>query len=39
MFLKILQNLQKNDFAGVSFLIKLQGAGLKLPEAATGNFL
>ena len=37
MFLKILQNLKKNIFAGVSFLIKLQTGNLKLSEAATGG--
>ena len=30
IFLKILQNSQKNIFAGVSFLIKLQAGNLKL---------
>ena len=39
MFLKILQISQKNVFAGVPFLIKLQAGNLKLPEAATGNVL
>ena len=39
MFLKILQNSQKNIFAGVSSLIKLQGGNLKLSEAATGDVL
>ena len=37
--LKILQNLQKNIFAGVSFSIKLQAGNLKLSEAATGDVL
>ena len=37
--LKILQNSQKNIFAGVSFLIKLQAGNLELPEAATGDVL
>ena len=37
MFLEILQNSKKNIFAGISFLIKLQGRNLKLPEAATGD--
>ena len=39
MFLKILQISQKNVFAGVPFLIKLQAGNLKLSEAATGNVL
>ena len=39
MFLKILKFTQKNVFAGVSFLIKLQAGNLKLSEAATGNVL
>ena len=39
MFLKILQISQKNVFAGVSFLIKLQAGNLKLSEAATGDVL
>ena len=39
MFLKILRNSQKNIFAGVSFLIKLQAGNLKLSEAATGDVL
>ena len=34
MFLEILPNSQKNIFAGISFLIKLQAA-----EAATGGSL
>ena len=37
MFLKILQISQKNVFAGVPFLIKLQAGNLKLSEAATGD--
>ena len=37
MFLEILQNSQKNIFAGISFLIKLQGGNLKLSEVATGD--
>ena len=37
MFLKILQNSQKNVFAEVPFLIKLQAGNLKLSEAATGD--
>ena len=37
MFLKILQNSQKNFFTGISFLIKLQAGSLKLSEAATGD--
>ena len=37
MFLKILKNSQKNIFAGVSFLIKLQAGNLKLSEATTGD--
>ena len=39
MFLKILQNSQKNIFSGVSFLIKLQAGNLKPSEAATGDVL
>ena len=39
MSLKILQNLQKNIFAVVSFLIKLQAGNLKLSGAATGDNL
>ena len=39
MFFKALQNSQKNVFAGVSFLIKLQAGNLKLSEAATRNVL
>ena len=39
MFLKILQNLQKNVFDGVPFLVKLQAGNLKLSEAATGDVL
>ena len=39
MFLKILQISQKNVFAGVPFLIKLQAGNLKLSQAATGNVL
>ena len=35
IFLKILQNSQKNIFGRVSFLIKLQAGNLKLSEAAT----
>ena len=35
MFLEILQNSQKNIFAGISFLIKVQAGKLKLSEAAT----
>ena len=37
IFLKILQNSQKNIFAGFSFLTKLQAGNLKLAEAATGD--
>ena len=37
MFLKLLQNSQKNIFAGISFIIKLQAGNLKLSEAATGD--
>ena len=37
MLLKILQNSQKNIFAGISFLSKLQAGNLKLSEAATGD--
>ena len=39
MFLKILQNSQKNIFSGVSFLIKLQAGNLKPSEVATGDVL
>ena len=39
MFFKAFQNSQKNVFAGVSFLIKLQAGNLKLSEAATRNVL
>ena len=39
MFLKTLQISQKDAFAGVSFLIKLQAGNLKLSEAATGYVL
>ena len=39
MFLKALGNSQKNIFAGVSFLKKLQTANPKLSEAATGDVL
>ena len=37
-FLKILQNLQKKVFAGVSFLVRLQSANMKLSDSATGDF-
>ena len=39
MLLKTLQNSQKNNFAGGSFLIKLQAGNLKLAEAAAGDGL
>ena len=39
IFLKILQNSQKNFFAGISFLIKLLAGILKLSQAATRNGL
>ena len=41
MFLKVLQNSQKNIFSffGVSLLIKLQAGNLKLSEATTGDVL
>ena len=39
MFLKTLQNSQKNFFAEDSFLINLQAENLKLSEAATGDVL
>ena len=39
MFLKILQNSQKNIFAGVSFLTKLLAGNLKLAEVAAGDSL
>ena len=35
MFLNILQNSQKNIFAGVCFVINLQAGNLKLSETAT----
>ena len=34
---KSLQNSQKNIFARISFLIKLQARNLKLSESATGD--
>ena len=37
--LKILQNSQKNIFAAVSFLTRLQAGNLKLAGAATGDVL
>ena len=39
MFLKVLQNSQKNIFSEVSFLIKLQAENLKPSEAVTGYVL
>ena len=39
MFPKILQNSQKNIFAGVSFLTKLLAGNLKLAEVAAGDSL
>ena len=39
LFLKILQNSQKNIFSGVSFLVKLQAGNLKPSEATTGDVL
>ena len=39
MFLKSLQNSQKNIYAGVSFLIKLQTGNLKMWELATADIL
>ena len=39
MFLKLLQISQKNVFAGVPFLIKLQAGNMKLSETTTGNVL
>ena len=39
MSLEILQNLQKNIFVVVPFLIKLQAGNLKLSGAATGDVL
>ena len=39
MSLKILQNSQKNIFAVVSFIMKLQAGNLKLSGAATGDVL
>ena len=37
--LKSFANSQKNVFAGVSFLVRLQAENLKLSEAATGDVL
>ena len=37
--LKNFANSQKNIFARISFLIKLQAGNLKLSEAATGDVL
>ena len=37
MFLKILQNSQKNIFAGILFIIRLQAGNLKLSETAIGD--
>ena len=39
MSLKILLNSQKNIFAVVSFMMKLQSGNLKLSGAATGDVL
>ena len=39
MFLKILQNSQKNIFPGVSYLMKLQAGNLKPSEAVIGDVL
>ena len=39
MFLKILENLKKKVFAGVSFLTKLKAGNLKLSETTTGDDL
>ena len=39
MFLKVLENSEKNIFSWVSFLIKLQAGNLKPSEAATGENL
>ena len=39
IFLKILQNSQKNISAGVSLLMKLQAGNLKLSEVATRDVL
>ena len=39
MCLTILQNPQKNVFAGVSYLIKLRAGNLTLSELATGDVL
>ena len=39
MFLKILQNSQKNILSGVLFLVKLQAGKLKPSEAAAGDVL
>ena len=35
--IKILKNSQKNTFAGISFVIKLQAGNLRLSEATTGD--
>ena len=39
MFLKFLQNSQKNIFAVASFIMNLQAGNLKLSGAATGDVL
>ena len=39
IFLKILQKSQKNVFAGVPLLIKVQADNMKLSEEATGDGL
>ena len=35
--IKILKNSQKNIFAGISFVIKLQAGNLRLSAATTGD--
>ena len=35
--IKILKNSQKNTFAGISFVIKLQAGNLRLSEVTTGD--
>ena len=39
MFLKTLQNSEKNVFSGDAFLIRLQAGNMKLSEAVTGDVL
>ena len=37
MFLKVLQNSQKNIFSGVSFLMKLRAGNMEPSEEVTGD--